>query len=86
MNWFNRHINWTYIFGFLVGGGFFQYGSDYYNVVILWIGVIILWVISIWAIKRKGRSLAIILWGLIGILPIVILFMKNKRNDLKESQ
>jgi len=93
MSWFKRHLNWTYLIGFLLGAGLFGSGSNYVEygidrtigLIELWVGVIILWVINIWVLRRKGRSLLTILWGLLGILPIVVLCMKNKRQGLSEA-
>lgn len=70
MSWFKRHLNWTYIIGFFIGGGLFQSGSDYLELGIsrtvglieLWIGVIILWVVNIWVLKQKERSYEWQLW------------------------
>jgi len=93
MRWFKRHLNWTYLIGFLLGGSLFGSGSNYaaygidrtIGLIELWVGVIILWVINIWVLRRKGRSLLTILWGLLGILPIVVLCMKNKRQEHSEA-
>jgi len=86
MNWFKKHLNWTYVVGLLFGGGLFgggdvlvESGDRLVGLIELWVGVIILWVVTIWVLRQKGRSLLTLLWGFLGILPIIVLCMKNRR-------
>ncbi len=86
MNWFRKHLNWTYVFGLLVGGSLFEggdilveAGDRLVGLIELWVGVIILWFVTIWVLRQKGRSLLTLLWGFLGILPIIVLCMKNKK-------
>ncbi len=69
MNWFQRHLNWTYILGvvvflvlcFIMGlilGTIDPYVADEtLDVVVYLILFIIMFPMSIWVLKRKNRSL-----------------------------
>jgi hypothetical protein len=45
----------------------------------VWVGAILLLVVSIWVVRQKGRSLAWLLLLFLGILPIVVLCLRNDR-------
>ncbi len=77
MNWFRRHLNWTYVLAYLLSFVLNLYADE--SVVAWWLSLVtaILWlVISGWVIKRKGRSLWWILLSWIGS-P---LWLKNKKS------
>jgi len=78
MNFFRRHLNWTYVLAYLLWFVLNLYGDE--SVVAWWLSLVvaILWlVISGWVIKRKGRSLWWILLSWIGS-P---LWLKNKEGN-----
>lgn len=53
MNWFQKHLNWTWVFAFWI-----WIPLNLSHSIILWIiGDVLLLVISGWVIKQKGRSL-----------------------------
>lgn len=85
INWFKRHLNWTYFISWLfcvglVNGGGLVAGTDrLLGLIELWVGVICFLVVSIWVVRQKGRSLAWVLCLFLCILPIIVLCLKNKR-------
>jgi hypothetical protein len=68
MTWFEKHINWTWLFSVILmfGTVFFSTPIPY---VISWILFI---VATIWALKQKHRSY----WWI--LIPIAVIFLKNK--------
>jgi len=75
MNWFRRHLNWTYVLAYLLWFVLNLYADE--SVVAWWLSLVaaILWlVISGWVIKQKGRGLWWLLLSLVGS-P---LWLKNK--------
>jgi len=67
MNWFRRHLNWSYVLAYLLWFVLNLYG--YESDIASWLSLVvaILWlVISGWVIKQKGRSLWWILLSWIG--------------------
>ena len=85
INWLKRHLNWTYFISWLfcvglVGGGELLLETDrLLGLIELWVGAILLLVVSIWVVRQKGRSLAWVLCLFLGILPIIVLCLKSKR-------
>lgn len=79
--WFKKHLNWTYLIIWLIGGSLFGGGdtlveTDYWlGLIMLWLGVVVLWANAIWVIRRKGRSL----WWLALVWAFSPLWLKNKR-------
>lgn len=63
----------------LYGMGFTENAFIWFTLILYIIAFMVFWGIAIWALKRKGRSLWWILFGSLGILPIVILLLGNKR-------
>ena len=90
MSWFKRHLNWTYVLSWLaicaiaiIAGILINVDSEI-GIILLIVDVIMVWYVTIWTIKQKGRSLWNLLWGLLGIpLPIVVLCLKNKKRELQ---
>jgi hypothetical protein len=84
MNWFKRHLNWTYFISWLFCAGLVEGGrlvaetDRLMGLIEVWVGVILLLVVSIWVVKQKGRSLAWMLFIFLGILPIIVLCLSNK--------
>jgi hypothetical protein len=77
MNWFQRHLNWTWVFTYLIwwylNGTAIYEESATANVLSL-VALIFLTIVSGWVIKRKGRSL----WWIL-LTPIFSpLWLKNK--------
>jgi len=75
MNWFRRHLNWTYVLAYLLWFVLNLYTDE--SVVAWWLSLVaaILWlVISGWVIKQKGRRLWWLLLSWVGS-P---LWLKNK--------
>ena len=70
MNWFQRHLNWTSVFAYLI-----WISLDFSDSVIAWIlsGIFLL-VVSGWVIKRKGRSL----WWILLTPVFSPLWLRNK--------
>ncbi len=80
-NWFSRHLNWTYVFSYLL---WFVLNARE-GIIASWLSLVaaVLWlVISGWVIKRKGRSLWWILLSIIGSL----LWLTNKIDDVLEDR
>ena len=83
MNWFNKHINWTWII-FMICPQFLYiiiaFIDTTENGVIGLLFLFIAWLIRIgvtfWALDKKGRSL---LWI---FFPLAILFLNNKYKDI----
>lgn len=76
MNWFRRHLNWTYVLAYLLWFVLNLYGDE--SVIALWLSLVaaILWlVISGWVITQKGRSLW---WTLLAWL-LSPLWLPNKK-------
>lgn len=70
MNWFQRHLNWTWVFAYLLWIPL----NWSYNIIISIIGCIFLLVVSGWVIKQKGRSL----WWIFLTPVFSPLWLKNK--------
>lgn len=85
MNWFKRHLNWTYFIswlfcvGLVEGGRLVAETDRLIGLIEVWVGAILLLVVSIWVVRQKGRSLAWLLLLFLGILPIVVLCLRNDR-------
>ena len=71
MNWFQRHLNWTWVFAYLIWIPL-NYSDDAIPPII---GAIFLLVVSGWVIKQKGRSL----WWILLTIIFSPLWLKNKR-------
>ena len=70
MNWFQRHLNWTWVFAYLI-----WIPLNLSHSITLWIiGDIFLLVVSGWVIKQKGRSL----WWIFLTPVFSPLWLKNK--------
>jgi hypothetical protein len=78
INWFRRHLNWTFVLAYVLWFVLNHYADDPFGIVgWLSLAAAVLWlVISGWVIKRKGRSLWWILLSWIGS-P---LWLKNKKS------
>lgn len=89
LNWFYRHLNWTYILGYVVVlvlcfiAGFILGSIDPYvadeilDVVTYLISFIVMLPMSIWVLKRKNRSL----WWLLLAGWLSPLWLRNKSNQ-----
>ena len=71
MNWFQRHLNWTWVFAYLIWIS--MNASN--DIVPQIMGDIFLLVVSGWVIKQKGRSL----WWILLTIIFSPLWLKNKR-------
>lgn len=71
LNWFQRHLNWTWVFAWLIWIPL--NASD--DLVAQIIGAILLLFVSGWVIKRKGRSL----WWILLTPVFSPLWLRNKR-------
>ncbi|MFC2022374.1 hypothetical protein ACFLTR_04115 [Chloroflexota bacterium] len=69
MNWFQRHLNWTWLFAYLIWIPL-NYSDDAIPPII---GAIFLLVVSGWVIKQKGRSL----WWILLTIIFSPLWLKN---------
>lgn len=89
MNWFNEHLNWSYIFVFVIAliivviVGFMQNNVGGYMAFLA-----LNLVGGGWVLWRKGRSLAyLILVGIFYIaFPFVVLLIENKRTIKEEAE
>ena len=92
MNWFKRHLNWTYILAILCLAGvnlvlvLIMVGAHNYEldwILYIWTPILLLGLVGIpiWVIKQKGRSLWNLLWFLLGIGPIVVLCLENRAGN-----
>jgi hypothetical protein len=94
MNWFQRHLNWTFVLSWLasfvaalMGGdsievsadGIFMNSSSLLGLVV---PIAVLFVPSAWVIRRKGQSLGWIL--LAGLLSPLGLGNKKKESEPRE--
>jgi len=80
VNWFQRHLNWTWVFAYLI-----WLPLNWSDSIIPWIlGDILLLVVSGWVIKQKGRSL----WWLLLLWVFSPLWLKNKKSyrELTETE
>lgn len=101
MNWFRRHLNWTLSITWLVCVptatlcvNLLEY-SIYENLsvtapaliagIFALVCVIMLWVVTIWVIKQKGRSLFQLFWCLLPLGFIAILILKNHNKKAAHS-
>jgi len=81
MKWLNKHLNWSYIFAFVVAliilvvVGFMASNVTGY---LIFLALNLL--VGGWVISRKGHSLwYLVLVGLVFIaFPFVVLFLKNR--------
>lgn len=71
LNWFERHLNWTWVLGWLFIPVLSVVGGEIGN----WVGSIFWLIISGWVIKQKGRRLWWLLLSWVGS-P---LWLKNKK-------
>ena len=91
-NWFERHLNWTFVLAWVAShimictlwigfSGIYAYsGSETIAVGILALSpCIILLAAPVWLIRHKGRSLWHLSWVFLGVGPIVWLCLKNER-------
>ncbi len=78
MNWFQRHLNLTWVFVYLVLGSIVMATPfGILNVVCL----VFILIVSGWVIKQKGRSLW---WLLIGFSPLVLKNMRGQKETGEE--
>lgn len=78
LNWFERHINWTWTIVALVSR---IIAVAYVESIIAYmLGWAMLIGISAWALWRKQRS------GIWILIPFIVLFLKNKRIIKKETE
>ncbi|MFC1967128.1 hypothetical protein ACFLV2_00570 [Chloroflexota bacterium] len=78
MKWFQRHLNWTWVFAYLIW--FLLNRSES---VVVWLSVIILLlIVSGWVIKQKGRRL----WWILLTIVFSPLWLSNKKMKLASSQ
>jgi hypothetical protein len=73
MNWFEKHINWTWVLVYAIISIFLLYFNVYPNGILYYVIAILLYGITGWALWRKKRS------GLWILIPIAVLFLSNKR-------
>ena len=78
MNWFQRHLNWTWVFAWLI---WIPLNASH-NIAPQIIGSIFLLVVSGWVIKQKGRSL----WWVLLTIVFSPLWLGNKKNEIDLSQ
>jgi len=101
MNWFGRHLNWTMGLAWLVCIPLGIISVNILRLAILWnelsnpltvifsiiafvCGVLVWWV-TIWVIKQKGRSLLHLFWLLLPLGFIAILVLKNHNKKEQET-
>lgn len=70
MNWFQRHLNWTWVLAYLIW--FVLNASE--SVVVEVVAAVFLLIVSGWVIRRKGRRL----WWLLLSWLFSPLWLKNK--------
>ena len=76
MNWFQRHLNWTWVLAYLLWFAINLYADDSFGIA-WWLSLaaaIFLLVVSGWVIKQKGRSL----WWVLLTPFFSPLWLKNK--------
>jgi len=71
MNWFQRHLNWTWAISMAVQFTTIGFDSPAPYIILH----ILFWIATIWVLHRKSRSIAWIL------IPISVLFLDNRRVD-----
>ena len=87
MNWFNEHLNWLYIFVFVIALIILAIVGFVQNNVIGYLAFLVLNLLGGgWVLWKKGQSLwYLVLVGLIYIaFPFVVLLSKNKRTIKEE--
>ena len=73
LNWFQRHLNWTWFFAYLI---WIPLNSTRYLDVQI-IGSVLLLIASGWVIKQKGRSL----WWILLVPVFSPLWLHNKKRE-----
>jgi len=87
MTWFERHVNWATVLGWLAIVVVFRTLTEVCSfvgfesgVTLFWIaGTVLVFVVAGWAIDKKGRSRLHILWCLAPFGWIVVLCLRNRR-------
>ena len=77
VNWFQRHLNWTWVLAYLLWFVINAYVNDPFGIA-WWLSLVaaIFWlIVSGWVIKQKGRSL----WWLLLSWLFSPLWLKNKK-------
>ena len=77
MNWFQRHLNWTWVFVYLI---WLPLNASE-NVVARLVTAVFLLIVSGWVIKQKGRSL----WWILLTIVFSPLWLSNKNKKLATS-
>jgi len=72
LNWFQRHINWTWLLVFTVRFVAIPFDSPIGPIISI-LGYIGMIIITAWALHRKSRSY----WWI--LIPIAVLFLTNNR-------
>jgi len=88
MNWFNRHLNLSFLFTAIATTILLNVIAitDYFNDTVLTITAIVIIAImslsvEIWYLRQKGRSLWCLLFNCLNILGLIILLsLSNKRS------
>lgn len=78
MNWFQRHLNWTWVFAYLIWIPLNASDDAAPQI----IGSIFLLLLSGWVIKQKGRRL----WWILLTIVFSPLWLSNKKKKLASSQ
>ena len=83
MNWFRRHLNWTWVFAYLIWFPLNASAIDQPSFTIpSLVGTGFLLVVSIWVIKQKGRRL----WWVLLTPAFSPLWLGNKRTEPTPAQ
>ena len=81
-NWFKQHPNWTLFFGYVLANLVALLGlrmGGNFELVLVILAVIIIFVSEIWSISEKGRSQLNLLWNLLPYLGwLMILLLDYK--------
>jgi len=77
MNWFQRHLNWTWVFVYLL----WVVSNPSDSVVASLVAAVFLLIVSGWVIKQKGRSL----WWILLTIVFSPLWLKNITYKLEQT-
>jgi hypothetical protein len=77
MNWFERHLNWTWLVGFIVVSLIVVTFIPYFRIWVIssqsYAGVFIVLPLSAWVLHRKNRSVWFLLLSTVIVLTPILL-------------
>jgi H+/Cl- antiporter ClcA len=81
MNWFNRHLHWTYTIVLVVSLAILIATIPHYLIIGISIFVILNLAAGAWVLRRKGQSLWYLVLAVLFYLLFVlaVIYLKNKR-------